>query len=451
MKGLPDNIISNRETIAFCTFLFGAPIVYYLRDGIGLAPNNMYFTVALLIGPLMMILPFRNFKVLYEVNGPLYLITFVFLLFCMIHLYFEIRVPLSKKIYELFVIFIIMYIYFILVLIKRDVIENVFLEMTIVFCFIGSLLLIYYVYTNPLYVFGQRATINFRKEGEEFSGNPHIFSKVAFFGIVAGAILFKYTNKKILKFLVIISLGVFFLILILTQTMLAYLATFLFAALFFYYNITFRGIYKSSVYLFSKWYFWVFILLVVYKGIDVLNKNEDFFSMAYGFFENRLTGIFSSVFADKNDKLIESFYASGDDSANTRVYLIQVVIEQFLENLEENNYFSLVFGNGYKNLYVDVPFLEALDSFGIVGFIMHTFLHIYLIYVCFKEIRNPRSAFTEFIAYGFIYFMILNITGGYIVDYARWGYIALVARFITVRAPQKAKALEPVKGVENLV
>lgn len=443
MKGVLDKIISNRETIAFCTFLFGAPIIYYLRDGIGLAPNNMYFTVALLIGPLMAILPFRNFKVLYEVNGPLYLMTFVFLLFCLIHLYFEIRVPFSKKIYELFVIFIIMYIYFILALVRKDVIENMFFEVAMVFCFIGSLLLIYYVYTNPLYVFGQRATINFRKEGEEFSGNPHIFSKVAFFGIVAGSILFKYSKNKTLKFFVVVSMVVFFLILILTQTMLAYLATFLFAALFFYYNITFKGIYKSAVYLFSKWYFWLGVILVVYKGIDILNKNEDFFSMAYGFFENRLTGIFSSVFADKTDKLIESFYASGDDSANTRVYLIQVVFEQFAENLEENNYFSLIFGNGYKNLYVDVPLIEALDSFGIVGFALHTFFHIYLIYVCFMEIRNPRSPFTEFVAYGFIYFMILNITGGYIIDYARWGYIALVARFITLRAPKKATALAP--------
>ncbi len=424
-------IIENRDTLAITFFLFGAPVIYFLRDGVGLAPNSMIFTVALLFGPLFMALPFRNLKNFYSPNQPLYLISFVFLFMTLFALYFEGKMGRSRWYYELIVTSLIIYMYVHFTLMSKVVLEKYFVEITLILCFIGGLLLVYYVYTNPLYAFGQRATINFNKEGEEFSGNPHIFSKVAFYGIVAGAVLFKYIRNTLFKTFIVFSIAVFFVVLVLTQTMVAYLATAVFMLVFFIYNITFSSILGSVRFLFRKWYFWLGVLFVMYKGISVYQNQKQIFEFAYGYFQDRFSGIMESILGNEENSYATNFEMQGDGSANTRVYMIKYVFESFANNMDKGKYVDILFGNGYKNMYIDIPVLEALDSFGIFGFALYMLLYIYMIYVSFREIRRPTSMFAEFVAYGFIYYMFLNLTGGVITDYSRWGYYALVCRFLT--------------------
>jgi hypothetical protein len=97
---------------------------------------------------------------------------------------------------------------------------------------------------------------------------------------------------------------------------------------------------------------------------------------------------------------------------------------------------ALIFGNGYQDLYVDVPVVEAFNSLGLLGFILILTLLYQLSKFSILQIKNPESPTTEFIGYAFFYFLILSFTNGLIIDYNRWSFFVLVCRFLPLSASQ---------------
>ncbi len=415
--------------IAVAMYLTGLPLIYYLRDGLKLAPNNSAFTVAFAIGPLLLSLPFKNFRQFEAPNRVGYAMAAWFVIISFI--YFILRDPYTavKASYEYFSFAIIFFIFFGLLFITKESLNRNFIYLALFLSFIGAVMLLYYIARDPLYVIGQRAAIKFGEE-EDAGGNPHIYGKGAYFGLILTVLALKYVKKVKIGMIPLFGmLVVFLVVLFLTQTMAALLATFLFLAAFTFFNFSFKKAYSTLLSLLLKWYIVVILAVGIGRGVMAYQENKDLLKPAISYLENRFAKIINSFFTSAEDAQKNKKHV--DESASMRVHLVTVAIESLDENFEEGKLRYVIFGNGYKHLYIDVPHLEVFDSFGILIFIFYTVFYIYMIKISAAEMRKPESIATEFLAYGFIYFMIANFTGGVIIDYTRWGFYALIVRFIT--------------------
>jgi MFS family permease len=428
MRFLAGLFFKYRDMFAVAMFLAGFPLIYYIRDGLGVAPKSAIFTVILGLGPLATTLLFKNFKSFESPNKIGYFLTLWFLILTFLYLIFRDPHTGVKASYEYFSYTIIFFIYFALIFIDNESLNRCFLPTAIILAFIGAIALMIYIYRDPTYLIGQRASIKFG-EGEDAGGNPHIFGKGAFYGLILSVLALKY-NKKV-KFGLLIPMAMMFIflaVLFLTQTVAGILSAFLFFGFYFMFNFRIKSAYTTLLSLLKKWYVIVVIIAAIVKGGLAYKENSNLLLPATSYIQNRLDRIINSFFtpADKVSKNKKSI----DESASNRVQLLGDVAERVDENLKEGKIRYIIFGNGYKNLYIDVPHIEVFDSFGLLMFFFYTYIFYYMIKISFKEMIKPDSPATEFIAYAFIYFIIANFTGGVIIDYTRWGFYALIVKFI---------------------
>jgi len=415
--------------MALAVFLAGVPIIYFLRDGLALAPGNTLFSIGLMFLPFAFTLPFKDFSYFDSPNRV------TFPLMCFLVLYMFAYFYLKDRYYftvsfstELLTFIIIVFVAFTLVFMRNEAIGRPFIYLSVFLVTVSAISLIYYVSKNPLYVIGQRAAFGYG--GEMGVGNPHINSKVAYFGIILGILCLKYyrTVKLGLIFpviLIILNIAILFL----TQTMLAFLATFAFGALFLVFNLSFSSAVSTFRLFFSKWYI-VALVIVGFVALGYqINKNRNLLDPAFNYFSNRYEGIKKSFLESTEDKNIK-VKETGDDSANTRIIHIRGVLERLEESFDDGNYHYILFGQGYKFMYVDVPHLEMLDSFGVVGLTFFTIIFLRLIMMCLREMRDPDSIGSEFLAYAFIYFFFSNFTSGQMLDYTRFATLFIFCRFL---------------------
>ena len=415
--------------MALAIFFAGVPTIYFLRDGLSLAPGNTLFSIGLIFIPFALTLPFKDFRYFDSPNRVTFPLMCWLLMYLFAYFYLKDRYYFTVSLYtELLTFIIIVFVAFTLVFMRNQAIGKPFIYLSVFMATVSAASLIYYVSQNPFYVVGQRAAFGY---GSDMGvGNPHINSKVAFFGIVLGVLCLKY--HKTIKLGLIFPTGLILInvvVLFLTQTMLAFLATFLFGALFLVFNLSFSNAISTFRLFFSKWY----ILVLVIAGLATLgyqiNKNQKLLDPAFNYFNTRIEGIKKSLLESADNKNIR-IGQSGDDSANTRITHIQGVFERLEESIDEGNYQYVLFGQGYKFMYVDVPHLEMLDSFGLVGFIFFTIIFLRLVIMCLREMRNPEGIGTEFLAYAFIYFFFANFTAGQMLDYTRFATLFIFCRFL---------------------
>ncbi|MFT5885853.1 MAG: hypothetical protein ACI9IP_002316 [Arcticibacterium sp.] len=450
---ISDYILKHRDAFAISMVFCSGPLNYALRDGLGLAPNSTIFSTLMMFGPIFLVLPFRNLKQLVVQKTPLVGLGILFLLMVLTFMWVypvDEYVPRGFFIYDHFVIIIVLYFYFYLATVRESQLRINFLKICIAISLIGSLGLIFYVMRNPNYVLGQRFAIAYGDSSEgEAMGNPHIFGRGAFFGIVVSAILLKYEKSRLYNYLTYFALIIFFAVLILSQAMSAIISAFLFILFFMWYNSTLKSIWKGVKILFSKWYVWVAIIGFSLKGIDFMRRNEAIIELGYRVVERRVTKLLST-FLPADDSEFDHYGTKKkevDDSASGRVKKLKSVKKVFLKNLDDGNYLKILFGNGYFALYVDIPVIEVFNSYGLIGFLLFGYFFYLMLKYCLKEFGQPSSIISEFAAYGFLYFFVFSFTNGLIIDYNRWTFFALVCRFMPelkrTISPKKETSLEP--------
>lgn len=427
MRFLINTFIKHRDAFALAMFLAGIPIVYFLRDGLNLLPGNTFFAIILIFFPLGVALLFKNYRHFYKPNPvtfPMLCLLMGFMLaYCLLKDRYYLTYSISR---EMVSYALIMLTALCVVFMPPRAIGNSFIYWVLFLSFLGAASLIYYVSINPFYVMGQRASFAF---AGETGGNPHINSRGAFFGIVASVLALKYHKTIKLGLILPVGLTILFVaILFLTQTMVAFLTTFVFGVLFLACNFSFSNTLSLLKLFFTKWY----VLLLMVMGIAALmyqfNKNKQFLDPAISYFEYRLENLTKSFFEDESQtKKVEE---TGDDSANTRIMHFVGVFERLEESINDGNYHYVLFGQGYKFLYIDIPHLEMLDSFGLIGFLFYTTIFIRIVLMCFREMRNPASIGTEFLAYILIYYLINNFTSGQMLDHYRFATLFIASRFL---------------------
>jgi O-antigen ligase len=436
-----DIFLKNRDAFAISMVFCSGPINYAIRDGFGLAPNSTAFSTLFMLGSIFLVLPFRNFKKLYFNDTPLIPLGISFLVFVIIYMtiYPEDRyLSLSIYIYDSFVIGIVLYFYFYLSTVAESSLRLNFLRISMVISLLGALCLIYFTLGNPNYSYGQRLAISFGNETEMDSmGNPHIFGRGAFFGIVSSLLYLKYSKSVFLKKIVYGFLFIFIAVLILSQAMSSVLAGFFCLIFFVYFNITYQSVIKLSKSLLTKWYIWIVIIALSIKGFDFVRKNREILELGYLVIENRVVKITNTLIGNDSAK------SEGimDASASGRVFTFNYVTNQFAENFEDGNYLKILFGNGYYAFYVDIPIVEVFNSYGLIGLLLFGMFFYLMAKYSLKELKNPSSIISEFAGYGFIYFFIFTFTNGLIIDYNRWTFFALVCRFMPAIMVQKKQTL----------
>ena len=416
------------DSIALSVFIAGFPIIYYLRDGLMLAPNNTVFTIALSMGPLLISFLIKNFRYFNFPNGNLYLLLTVFLILCFSYLILRDPYTSLNFKYEIFSFILIFFILISSLYVSINSLERGFLIFGFIICTIGSILLLIYVYNDPYFIFGQRASIKFSDE-ENASGNPHIYSKTAFFGLIFSLLVLKYKTNKIGIIIPIVAFLLFCVVLFMTQTLAEIISSFIFLSLFIYFNLNVNKAKSLIRTIFSKWYLLLFFLFSIVKSCMLINENEKVIKPTFDFVTNRIEKLTNSIFTSE-EKSFGSKSNEGDESSNMRISMMKNSIELMEENFNENKFHFILFGNGYKNSYIDVPHMEVLDSFGIFMFLLYTYLFYLMIKHSIREMKNPKSSVNEFIAYGFIFYFVLNFSGGLIIDYTRIGYYIIICRFL---------------------
>lgn len=442
---LLNKLFKYRQSLGLSFFFFGAPIIYFLRDGLKLAPNSTAFTAALTIGSLLIAFPF-NFKKLYQTNTFGYLLCIGYAILAIFYLAFYApnRGWFTNTTVEAVYQIVILLSMFIFAGTSINALKDNFLQFSLIICLIGGLSLIYYIARNPLYVIGMRASISFSGDDAVSSmGNPHIYAKSAYAGVVAGMILLKTETRPLWRLFYLGSVAIMLLVVALCQAMAIILVTGIF---FFIYNIA--NFKAHNIYKALKWIFgWqgILLFLLVSYGIYYLWENtrfDEYFINVSTIITERLERIVTSLFDTETASTVR---LAGDESASTRVTNITDLFKNINERIEDGEWFSVIFGNGYHHKYIDSPIFQTLNDLGIMGFVIFTVLHIVLLLWVWKEAFNPTCNFTLFVAYTFLVTVIQNFTMGMPYDYPRWTVMIFVARFaLNYKKVPKTPQSEPV-------
>lgn len=424
-----NKILKYRQSLGLSFFFFGAPIIYFFRDGLKLAPDSTAFTAVFTIGSLLLAFPFTIKKV-YQTNTLGYSLCIAYSILAIFYLavYAPNRGWFTNTTVEGVYQALILLSMFIFAGTSINSLKDNFLLFTLIICLIGGLSLLYYIFRNPLYVIGMRASISFGGDDAVSSmGNPHIYAKSAYAGLVAGVILLKDEKRLLWRLFIMGSILLLLLVVALCQAMAIILVTGLFFFLYYITSINAQNIYKVL-----KWIFgWqgLVLFLMFCGGIYYLwehTRFDEYFENVSGIITDRIERIVTSL---TDTKTATSVRLAGDDSASTRVTNITNLFKSIDERIDNGEWMTVIFGNGYHHKYIDSPIFQTLNDLGILGFIVFTMVHIVLLIWVAKEIRNPTCNFTLFTAFVFLVTVVQNFTMGMPYDYQRWTAIIFVARF----------------------
>ncbi len=320
-------------------------------------------------------------------------------------------------------------------LLKTDnEIKEIFPFWIFIFTLTINLCLLYSIYNNPLYSLGVRATVQFGSG--DFTGNPYIYAKNGLAGFIISILILKYRDSNdntfysnfFTQFFSHLNLWLSIVVIFLTQTRSIFLsfALILFPILFFS-NVK---IYKNKpVKLNYPMVLFYFILLSLLFFLD-----RKFF----------IFDIISNVFLHSYETFLGAIKTalsmgaeSQDSSAMSRVFTLEYLIKLVVHRPE-----ILVFGGGYRFLFLDIPFLEVLINFGILNFIIYLFFNFYLFKNSLQAIFS-NNILQIFLGYMSIQLFIASFTSGRPLDFPFWiSYMIFIRFFDNDRSIFKLKGSE---------
>lgn len=433
-----------RLVVGILILVNGYPLIFFFRETLKLAPGSTAFTAAVLAGGLVMMVPFTVLRRLYRPNTTMLWMGVSFIVVSILYMFLFNGVP-GYEDYDRDMIYFtyILVFMFLLINIPNDIVK-VFIPVVVLFTLVSNLGLIYSLITNPTWAIGQRATITLG-DNDDGSGNPHVFARNAFMGLVACAIWLLQSRTNILfRLLSLVALVINLAVLVLTQTRSAIVALILAGGLFFFFNVRPAQLITAVKSLFKP-----VSLLVIAFGIAAIayfiDRYYDVYGILYGYVMGFAEKNLENVYALLGLKTQAGYRATLDDSAANRS-----VSALFFRNVLVGHLHMLILGYGYKFLYLDVPIIEAFIDLGIPGAVLFggtIFLSLYHSLGVMRRNPNPLSVF---LAYFFLLTFVLSFTGGRPFEISFWFPLALMIRFMGVDHLFPAHLSEqPVRVVER--
>ncbi|GAB3568185.1 hypothetical protein GCM10027578_20430 [Spirosoma luteolum] len=415
-----------RLVVGICILVDGYPLIFFVRETLKVAPGSTVFTASVFAFGLILMVPFTVLRRLYRPNMRMFWMGIGFITLCILYMFLYLGDPGFRDygkdmIYFTYAILFL----FLLINIPNDIIR-VFIPVVVLFTLVSNLGLIYSLITNPSWAIGQRATITLGTDDD--GGNPHVFSRNAFMGVVACAIWMLRSDTNILfRLLSFFSLIINLAVLVLTQTRSSILALIMAFVLFLTFNVRPAQI-KSLV----RSLFRPVTIVVVLVGFAVLSvflrKYYDVYGVLYGYVMGFAERNLENIYALLGLKVKGAGYqATLDDSAANRS-----VSALFFSNVLTGHIHMLILGFGYKYLYLDVPILESLTNMGILGFGLFGGLNALCFYHGLGIMRTNPNQLSVFLAYFYMLIFVAAFTGGRPNEISFLIPLAMMIRFMGV-------------------
>ncbi len=405
----------SRIALGIAIFILGQQVIFYVKER--LHRGSEFTAVCLLIGMFLMLSTGFLTK-RYPVNRQLTGLLVGWIFVSLLYMYFHIR-PGDRLYIDIFrenVNFIFALLFMFVLVYTPDEMRSHFALMAVGVTLLGNLLLFYSLYTNPSYVFGMRATI-FYGDGE-YGGNPHVAARNGFAGFIAAVILLSRGNLLI-KLLAFVNAGLSVAAIIMAQTRTMLLCFLVVVALFLFFNAKPRNV-KAFTRSLARPVNLAFIAIVLVGTYVALFKTP-----LYSMLEGYAIAFFNSFIGAMTTALGGARPGEGDASASYRVTSFGYFREMLVGRPQ-----VLIFGDGYKRMYMDVPFLEAINDCGILGLVTFGGFLFVGLRESLKVMRRPTDEMSTFLAYFFIPTLVAAFSGGRPFDTSFLFAFAPLARFL---------------------
>lgn len=418
-----------RMVVGICMVVDGFPLITFLKETVHLAPNSQAFTAAFQLAGFGLMIPFNFLRRLYAPNLLTFWMGISFMLLSIFYMYYFNGEPGFKAYTSDLLYFLFAFIFIILLTcVPNDIIE-VAIPVIVVFTLISNLALLYAMVTDPTWTIGQRAAINYgTTDTGERMGNPHIFARNALMGVVAcGVWLVDKRTPALFRVFSFLAAILSLSLLVMTQTRSSVVALILIVGLFLFFNV--RAAQIKQVVRGLRHPISIGIIVLVFFGLSFLiHRYYDIYAILYGYFVAFVERNMENVYAVLGLQSSGAAYkATLDASAANRA-----VSASFFSNVIVGHMEMLIFGNGYKFLYLDVPVMEAFINHGLPGLILFGGMNMLMLYDALKTMRTNPNPLNTFLAYFYIMVMVQLLTNGRPYEIYHWFPLALMIRFLGI-------------------
>lgn len=427
LKDLFSGFQYKRIALGIAIFFMGHPLIFFFRDGLKLAPQSSIFTAACLALGLLLMIPSTLFQRYFSLNSKIAVPLGAWMGVCLFYLFLfnpSAADPSYSRMRELINYGMAGAFAFLLISAPDKVKEHA-MPVFVLVTFLGNLGLFYSLITNPHYVLGARASIYF---DDDYGGNPHIFARNGFAGVICCLILLFSSNNILYKLLSIVNLFASLATVLLTQSRGTLMALVLAMGAFVVFGLT-----KSNV-----------------KAIKTALKRPStllfFFGpfVAVGYYlstKPQLLGLMGAYFEQFLAKLMDALVTAGqgsdtDEIVDYSAYNRVVSFSLFQKMLFENP-IGLITGSGYKYMYMDFPILEAAFNYGFVGFYFFARLIYEIVRESILAIRKMTSPLGTYLAYLFIPIFVSVFSAGQPTDTTFLFPFLMFARFMQTEKEEK--------------
>jgi hypothetical protein len=420
------NLKHIRQILGIFILFMGSPLIFFFKETLGFGGSSNFTIASFFVGFALMISPRELFRKFYKPNIPVFRLALIYLTIAIINLFFknpDYSYSANRSMFfrEIGGYFFISTFFFLLLGVSNDI-KDYFLPIIVSLTFLGSVCLIYSMASNPLFILGQRATVVFGDGTTEASGNPHVYARNAFGGVIASFLLMK--SKNIFwKLFSISNLILSSIVLVLSQVRSILLALAIVIAIFVFYNISLGGAIRGFKRFFTPKT--IFISFIVLSGFLYFVSTQPFVVNTINMYYD---ASISSFIRAVTTTLGKSDSETIDYSAVGRINNFA----KFTYTLSQRPW-SVFLGNGYKFNYMDIPILETLIDCGILGFLSFGLMNFYIFKESLKAIKQGTNQLTIFLGYFYMTYFVGVFTGGEPYGTGFWFIFCVMIRFLGIK------------------
>ncbi len=410
-----------KNSIGIILLWIGPPLIYFLKGYSSLGSGSVFTGICYFLGILLM-LNDTPIKIGYKPNLLLFQVGISFLI---ISIFYFIFYNGDKGSFNSEIInFVFLSLYLLFLLKAKNSIQGYLPIIILFFTLITNLALIYSISTNPAYVIGSRATVQFKSATGDFAGNPHMYSRNGFAGfIISIVVIFKndltlwLKNSALVRLAAHANLWISLLVIVLTQTRVTFISLIIVMLAILIFVFPFKSFFKVT-----HWYVVGFYMSIFYY-LNVLNNRYSFVELINNYFNSFLGLVYKALNTGlklgKNDDV--------DDSAMGRVSNFNYFIE-----LWNDNPMNFLFGFGYRFRYIDIPVLESFINFGFIGFLLYLSFNIILLVYSIKAFKS-NSIFQIFLGLFYLHTFLAIFSSGRPLDFTYWIAFLVYIRFLGIK------------------
>ena len=410
-----------KNSIGIILLWIGPPLIYFLKGYSSLGSGSVFTGICYFLGILLM-LNDTPIKIGYKPNLLLFQVGISFLI---ISIFYFIFYNGDKGSFNSEIInFVFLSLYLLFLLKAKNSIQGYLPIIILFFTLITNLALIYSISTNPAYVIGSRATVQFKSATGDFAGNPHMYSRNGLAGFIISILLILKNdltlwlkNSALVRLAAHANLWISLLVIVLTQTRVTFISLIIVMLAILIFVFPLKSFFKVT-----HWYVVGFYMSIFYY-LNVLNNRYSFVELLNNYFNSFLGLVYKALNTGlklgKNDDV--------DDSAMGRVSNFNYFIE-----LWNDNPMNFLFGFGYRFRYIDIPVLESFINFGFIGFLLYLSFNIILLVYSIKAFKS-NSIFQIFLGLFYLHTFLAIFSSGRPLDFTYWIAFLVYIRFLGVK------------------